>query len=140
MHTSVTPDLALVTTLPRNPRMPRSADGDSKGDVVADWSPAWTLPYVKPQTEVAVEFAGDMSACASANLIVALALCGHFACNRGYLDSTANGSRRCHASVEAARRPRTPWQVGVARLGSAVLRRSGADARIVSMVNPDGFE
>ena len=30
--------------------------------------------------------------------------------------------------------------VGVAKSGSALLKRSGADARIVSMVNADGFE
>ena len=38
--------------------------------------------------------------------------------------------------------PPIPWRVGVAKLetGSAVLRRAGAEAWIVSMVNVDGLE
>jgi hypothetical protein len=46
------------------------------------------------------------------------------------------------ATVEGRKAPPSPWRVGVAKLetGSAVLTQTGADARIISMVNPDGFE
>ena len=46
------------------------------------------------------------------------------------------------ATVEGRKAPPSPWRVGVAKLetGSAVLTRTGADTRIVSTVNPDGFK
>ena len=63
------------------------------------------------------------------------------------------GNRFGDRTMQQARQDETApvvsalWRVGVAKLGRAVLKlgsallgRSGADARIVSMVNPDGLE
>ena len=52
------------------------------------------------------------------------------------------GHRSVSQPPGAAKPPPIPWRVGVAKLetGSAVLRRAGAEAWIVSMVNVDGLE
>jgi len=39
-----------------------------------------------------------------------------------------------------AQAARSPRRVGVTKLGSSLLKRTGADARIVSTVDTDGFE
>ena len=52
--------------------------------------------------------------------------------------------RRCHPrnrrGPQGAKQPVAGWDRRISKLGSALLKSSGADARIVSMVHTDGFE
>jgi hypothetical protein len=64
----------------------------------------------------------------------------------GGLSAHLTAARRCtrrsgRPVIDYFRKRRgPPWAVGVTKLGSALFKRTGADARIISTVNPHGFE
>lgn len=89
------------------------------------------------------------AACAEARLMFSSCRAGRLACVTPAGLTTATVVRRCRCrrrrryarnrrGPHAARTPR--GKLGLPILGSALLYRSGADARIVSMVNTDGLE
>ena len=118
-----------------------AADSDSEGavDAVGNLAVADASVRQAAHSEGAVEFVGDIAARASANLLKALACA---ALSRVIAVPGQNRQRVTSMSCKC-RGPHTaraPWRVGVARLGSALLRRSGAHARIVPMSITDGVE
>jgi cation diffusion facilitator CzcD-associated flavoprotein CzcO len=54
--------------------------------------------------------------------------------------STVRSIIDCFRNRRGPQAARSPWRIASPNLGRALLKRSGADARIISMVNPDGFE